>query len=32
MVYVKMTVFAEPPRQSNGNNGAKSWEMSFEEA
>jgi hypothetical protein len=32
MVYVKMTVFAEPPRQSNGNDGTKSWEMSFEEA
>ncbi|MBP9803901.1 MAG: hypothetical protein KBE22_03200 [Candidatus Accumulibacter sp.] len=31
MVYVKMDVLAEPPRQSNGNNGDKSWEMSFEQ-
>jgi len=32
MVYVKMTVFAEPPRQSNDNSGEKSWEMVFEQA
>jgi hypothetical protein len=32
MVYVKMDVFAEPPRQSNSNSGDKSWEMVFEQA
>lgn len=31
MVYVKMDVFAEPPRQSNDLSGSKSWEMLFEQ-
>jgi len=31
MVYVKMDVFAEPPRQSNDLSGSKSWEMVFEQ-
>lgn len=31
MVYVKLDVFAEPPRQSNSLSGAKSWEMVFEQ-
>ena len=31
MVYVKLDVFAEPPRQSNSLSSAKSWEMVFEQ-
>lgn len=32
MVYVKLDVYAEPPRQSTGHSGNKSWQMVFEQA